>query len=158
VPELEELPRGYVDDANVARAMFTALVPWLDLVAARKHYGSSERVVQLLTAANRHYDVANQTEVFDADVAQAVASLAGWKSELIQSARKALRYETSVKPQDGGFTLEVLGVSDGAGLRLFTDGVSALVRTRIFRSSSTHFMMVKYASGNSGFTRFSSPV
>ena len=125
---LDALPLASVDDDEAARMTFIMLLPWIDIAAARRHYGAGDRVVEVLRAAKRTYDVANQEAAFDADLHRTLSALTGWKADFIQNARKALAFETRVTPTAGMFTLEVPALTTGAGLRRMTDAVTALVR------------------------------
>jgi hypothetical protein len=125
---LDALPLALVTDGTAAKATFAALLPWLDLTAARRKLGPGKRVVDALAAARRTYDAPKQDAQFLSDFDAALAALTGWKPDFVQRARAALGYAVKTTQAAATWTLELPELTTGSGLRAFVDAGSALSR------------------------------
>ena len=125
---LDALPIAMVTDDNVARDTFKKLLPWIDLASARRQYAAGDRVVAVLRSAKRSYDAPDKMEEFDAELNRTLSLLTGWKSEFVQSARRALAIQANLTSVGGTSVYEASALSSAAGLQETTEACGALIR------------------------------
>lgn len=118
-----DLPLAEITSDESARKFSKVLTAWLEVAAARKQFGRSERFLAVLSAAKQPIDTANPIAAREKTLHEAVAALTGIKATWLGSALEAIgakASETSV--------YEILALANPMAVRCTIEALKCFVR------------------------------
>lgn len=121
--KLNDLPATPVTDRKIAQKLMTGLSGWFKLVAARKQFGRSERMLAVLSAAKQPIDAVNSLAAREKALHDALAALTGRKQDWIAEALNALGAKST-----GGTRFEVPALVDPENVLRTLDSLKCLIR------------------------------
>lgn len=118
-----DLPTAEVTSETTAQSLRKGLTAWLDLTAARKQFGRSERLLAVLSAAKQSIDAANPLAAREKALLEAVAALTGRKAAWLDPALEAIGAKSV-----GASTFEVSALVDPAAVRRTIESLKCFIR------------------------------
>jgi peptidoglycan hydrolase-like protein with peptidoglycan-binding domain len=121
--DLNNLPVTEVVDDAKARALRKRLGAWLELAAARKQFGRSERLLAVLIAARQPLDAANTASLREKQLQDAMTALTGLKGPGLAASLEALGAKFS-----GGASFEIPVLAEPPSLRKAIEALQGFTR------------------------------